>query len=225
MDRAAGCGSTTATRASRRTRSNGWFKFLDGARSAGDLYGRAIVVLAAEQYACRLVLPSTQQVTPHRWPSHNDHARKALAKLAAPPLPATLKQLEKAIEKAHGAYERAQQDARPKPAPVVESDGQTDTENPDDCDDELDELDGCAVDDAVDGDVIDPGGRSAPTGRCTQTPTRGCRAQPARERGGPGSNPRVLPRRIQFAGELDAAPERLPVSEAFPWGVGRREGP
>jgi ParB/RepB/Spo0J family partition protein len=138
------------------------FKFLDGARSAGDLYGRAIVVLAAEQYACRLVLPSTQQVTPHRWPSHNDHARKALAKLAAPHLPATLKQLEKAIAKAHGGYERAQQDARPKPAPVVESDGQA---YPDDCDDELNEPDHHPVDDAVDGDVIDPGGAVGPDGQ------------------------------------------------------------
>jgi hypothetical protein len=141
------------------------FKFLDGARSAGDLYGRAIVILAAEQYACRLVLPSAQQVTPHRWPSHNDHARKALAKLAGPHLPATLKQLEKAIAKAHGAYEHAQQDARPKPAPVVEPGDQTDPENPDDAHDELDEPDHDPVDDAVDGDVIDPGGAVGPDGQ------------------------------------------------------------
>jgi hypothetical protein len=111
------------------------------------------------------VLPSTQQVTPHRWPSHNDHARKALAKLAGPHLPATLKQLEKAIAKAHSAYEHAQQGARPKPAPVVESDGQTDPENPENRDDELDELDHDPVDDAVDGDVIDPGGAVGPDGQ------------------------------------------------------------
>jgi hypothetical protein len=144
------------------------FKFLDGARSAGDLYGRAIVVLAAEQYASRLVLPSAQQVTPHRWPSHKDHARKALAKLAGPHLPATLKQLEKAIAKAHSAYEHVQQHARPKPAPVVESGDQTDPENPDDCDielDELDEPDHDPVDDAVDDDVIDPGGAVGPDGQ------------------------------------------------------------
>jgi hypothetical protein len=140
------------------------WKFLDGARSAGDLYGRAIVVLAAEQYACRLVLPSTQQVTAHRWPSHKDHAGKALAKLAGPHLPATLKQLEKAITNAHSTYEHAQHDARPKPAPVVESDGQTDPENPDDCDDEPDEPEHDPADDAVDGDVIDPDGAIGPDG-------------------------------------------------------------
>jgi hypothetical protein len=122
-------------------------------------------VLAAEQYASRLVVPSSQQHPPMRWSSHKDHARKALAKLAGPHLPATLKQLEKAIAKAHGGYERAQQDARPKPAPVVESDGQAYPENPDDCDNELDEPDHHPVDDAVDGDVIDPGGAVGPDGQ------------------------------------------------------------
>ena len=75
-------------------------KWLDSARTAGDLYGRAIVVLAAEQYASRLVVPSTQQHPPMRWSSHKDHARKALAKLAGPHLPASLKQLEKAVARA-----------------------------------------------------------------------------------------------------------------------------
>jgi hypothetical protein len=139
------------------------WKFLDGARSAGDLYGRAIVVLAAEQYASRLVLPSTQQVSPSRWPSHKDHARKALAKLAGPHLPATLKQLEKAIEKAHGTYVRAQQHAGARPAAAVESDGLSDPKSLDDGDDELDE--GDHDDYAVDGDVVDPGGAVGPDGQ------------------------------------------------------------
>jgi hypothetical protein len=141
------------------------WNFLDRARSAGDLYGRAIVVLAAEQYACRLVLPSTQQVSAHRWPSHKDHARKALAKLAGPHLPATLKQLEQAIEKAHSACEHVRQGASPKPTPEVESDGQNDPENLDDCDDELDERGQEPVDVDVDSDVIDPGGAVGPDGQ------------------------------------------------------------
>jgi hypothetical protein len=41
-----------------------------------------------------------------RWPSHKDHVRKALAKLAAPHLPATLKQVEKAVAKAHSDHEK-----------------------------------------------------------------------------------------------------------------------
>jgi hypothetical protein len=76
------------------------WKFIDGARTAGELYGRALVVIAAEQYACRLVVPSTQRYGAKRWPSHKDHAAKALTKLAAPHLPASLKQLEKAVAKA-----------------------------------------------------------------------------------------------------------------------------
>jgi hypothetical protein len=76
------------------------WKFIDGARTAGELYGRALVVIAAEQYASRLVVPSSQQFGAKRWLSHRDHAAKALAKLAGPHLPASLKQLEKAVSKA-----------------------------------------------------------------------------------------------------------------------------
>ena len=39
--------------------------------------------------------------------SHKDHARKALAKLAGPHLPATLKQVEKAVAKAHSENQQA----------------------------------------------------------------------------------------------------------------------
>jgi hypothetical protein len=40
------------------------WKYIDGAKSAGELYGRALVVIAAEQYATRLVVPSSQRVPP-----------------------------------------------------------------------------------------------------------------------------------------------------------------
>ena len=83
------------------------WKFIDGAKTAGELYGRALVVIAAEQYASRLVVPQSQQHSPMRWSSHKDHARKALAKLAGPHLPATLKQVEKAVAKAHAEHEKA----------------------------------------------------------------------------------------------------------------------
>ena len=83
------------------------WKFIDGAKSAGELYGRALVVIAAEKYASRLVVPSSQQHSPMRWSSHKDHARKALAKLAGPHLPATLKQVEKAVVKAHSEQQNA----------------------------------------------------------------------------------------------------------------------
>jgi hypothetical protein len=83
------------------------WKWLDSAKSAGDVYGRAIVVLAAEQYASRLVVPASQQHPPMRWSSHRDHASKALAKLAGPHIPASLKQLEKAIARAKAEHEHA----------------------------------------------------------------------------------------------------------------------
>jgi hypothetical protein len=87
------------------------WKFIDGAKTAGELYGRALVVIAAEQHACRLVVPSSQQFGAKRWPSHKDHAAKALQKLAGPHLPATLKQLEKAITKARAELDEAQEQA------------------------------------------------------------------------------------------------------------------
>jgi hypothetical protein len=77
-----------------------------------ELYGRALVVIAAEQHACRLVVPSSQQFGAKRWPSQRDHAAKALQKLAGPHLAATLKQLEKAIAKAGAELHDAQEQAR-----------------------------------------------------------------------------------------------------------------
>lgn len=88
------------------------WKFIDGAKTAGELYGRALVVIAAEQHACRLVVPSSQRFGAKRWPSHKDHAAKALQKLAGPHLPATLKQLEKAIAEAGADMHDAQKHAR-----------------------------------------------------------------------------------------------------------------
>jgi hypothetical protein len=92
------------------------WKFVDGAKSAGELYGRALVVIAAEQYATRLVVPASQRMPASRWSSHKDIAAKALRKLAGPHLPASLTKLEQAVKRAHTTYdkvERAQRDAAP----------------------------------------------------------------------------------------------------------------
>jgi hypothetical protein len=45
------------------------WKFVDGAKTAGELYGRALMVIAAEQHAVRLVVPSSQRVPATRWSS------------------------------------------------------------------------------------------------------------------------------------------------------------
>jgi len=83
------------------------WKYLDGARTAGDLYGRALVVIAAERYASRRVLPSKQQFQPLTWPSHKDIALEALTKLADPHIAETLKALEKAVAKAEREHKQA----------------------------------------------------------------------------------------------------------------------
>jgi hypothetical protein len=77
------------------------WKFIDGAKTAGELYGRALVVIAAEQYASRLVVPQSHRAHPTSWSSHKDHAAKALKKLAGPHLPGSLRQLEAAVKRAH----------------------------------------------------------------------------------------------------------------------------
>jgi hypothetical protein len=89
------------------------WKFVDGAKTAGELYGRALVVIAAEQHACRLVVPQSQRMPATHWSSHKDQAAKTLAKLVGPHVPASLKKLERAIERAHRdryAAERAAQE-------------------------------------------------------------------------------------------------------------------
>ena len=66
------------------------------------------MVIAAEQYAARMVLPASQRTYRQRWGSHNDLAAKALKKLAGPHLPASLKQLEKAVAAANKHADDAQ---------------------------------------------------------------------------------------------------------------------
>jgi ParB/RepB/Spo0J family partition protein len=83
------------------------WKFIDGARTAGELYGRTLMVIAAEQHASRLVVPSSQRGPGIRWSSHKDKAAKALTKLVGPHLPASLKQLERAVTRVHAEREQA----------------------------------------------------------------------------------------------------------------------
>ena len=136
------------------------WKFIDGAKTAGELYGRALVVIAAEQYASRLVVPRSQQHPPMRWSSHKDHARKALAKLAGPHLPATLKQVEKAVAKAHAEHEQATRPCNRRPgassAAVDEAPAEPDVDVVDEPTEE--ELESEDLDEGELGDDADPDG-------------------------------------------------------------------
>jgi hypothetical protein len=91
------------------------WKFVDAAKTPGELYGRALVVIAAEQYAARLVLPASQRGHRARWGSHKQLAAKALKKLASPHLPASLTRLERAVKRAHETHAKAERAHHTRP--------------------------------------------------------------------------------------------------------------
>jgi hypothetical protein len=88
------------------------WRFVDGAKTAGALYGRALMVIAAEQHATRLVVPSSQRMPAIRWSSHKDLAAKALKKLAGSHVAVSLTKLEQAVKRVHRAYDKAEIAAR-----------------------------------------------------------------------------------------------------------------
>jgi len=124
------------------------WRYVDGARTAGELFGRGLVVAAAEQYAARLVLPASQRTYRMSWGSHKDIAAEALAKLAAPHLPASLKALERAVERAHAEHRSAIEDsADGSHAPAADDDAATEGEPSEvdaEADDEAEEGAECA---------------------------------------------------------------------------------
>ena len=80
------------------------WRFVDGAKTAGELYGRVLVVFAAQHYASQLVLPNSQRrgsVLPR---SHKDIARKAFERVTKRALPASHKQLQRALTAEARAY-------------------------------------------------------------------------------------------------------------------------
>ena len=70
------------------------------------------MVIAAEQHATRLVVPSSQRMPATRWSSHKDIAAKALRKLSGPHVPASLHKLDQAVKRAHAAYDKAETHVR-----------------------------------------------------------------------------------------------------------------
>jgi hypothetical protein len=85
----------------------GWlWRFIDGAGSAGELYGRALVVFAAQHYAQDLVLPGSQRRASVLPRSRREAARKAFERLTKAILPASHVQLQRALEREARAYER-----------------------------------------------------------------------------------------------------------------------
>jgi hypothetical protein len=90
------------------------WKFVDGAKSAGELYGRTLVVFATQHYAKQLVLAASKRRHSVLPSSHGDRARKAFERVCRSALPDTHKQLERAITREvreHAKRQRALHDA------------------------------------------------------------------------------------------------------------------
>ena len=85
------------------------WKFLDGARDAGELYGRVLVVFAAQHYASQLALPTSQRRGSALPRSRKDIARKAFERVTKPLLPASHVQLQRALEREARAHLRRQE--------------------------------------------------------------------------------------------------------------------
>jgi len=73
------------------------WRFVDGAKTAGELYGRVLVVFAAQHYASQLVLPNSQRRCSVLPRSHKDVARKAFERVTKRVLPATHVRLQRAL--------------------------------------------------------------------------------------------------------------------------------
>jgi len=88
------------------------WKFVEGAKSAGELYGRVLVVFAAQNYAHDLVLPNSKRrgsVLPH---SRKEAARKAFERVTKKVLPATHVELQRALDREARAYAKRQEELR-----------------------------------------------------------------------------------------------------------------
>jgi ParB/RepB/Spo0J family partition protein len=84
------------------------WKFVEGARSAGELYGRVLVVFAAQNYAHDLVLPTSGRrgsVLPR---SRKEAARKAFERVTKTVLPASHAELQRALDREARAYVKRQ---------------------------------------------------------------------------------------------------------------------
>ncbi|HTZ62675.1 MAG TPA: ParB/RepB/Spo0J family partition protein [Solirubrobacteraceae bacterium] len=108
------------------------WKFLDGARNAGELYGRVLVLFAAQHYVNDLVLAASQRRGSALPRSRNDIARKSFERVVKPLLPTTHVELRRALDREARAHVRSQErlaNAQP-PAEQAESASQTERRQP-----------------------------------------------------------------------------------------------
>jgi ParB/RepB/Spo0J family partition protein len=86
------------------------WKFVEGARTASELYGRVLVVFAAQNYAHDLVLPAGKRrgsVLPR---SRKEAARKAFERVTKKVLPASHVDLERALDREARSYAKRREE-------------------------------------------------------------------------------------------------------------------
>ena len=105
-------GTTKVTYAETEQAAAWLWRFIEGARSASELYGRALVVFAAEHYASQLALPASQRRGSLLPRSRKETARKAFERVVKPLLPASHTELERAIAREARAHARATEQLR-----------------------------------------------------------------------------------------------------------------
>jgi hypothetical protein len=84
------------------------WRFVDGAKTAGELYGRTLVVFAAQHHAQQLVLARSQRRGSALPRSRKDVARKAFERVTKDALPGAHTQLVRALEREARAYAKRQ---------------------------------------------------------------------------------------------------------------------
>ncbi|MEA2350423.1 MAG: hypothetical protein QOG86_1364, partial [Thermoleophilaceae bacterium] len=101
------------------------WKFVAGAKTAADIYSRALVVFAAQHYASQLVLPTSQRRGSVLPCSHKDTARKAFEQITKDVLPASYLALQRAIAAEARSYHKQADaltaSARQKPAAATKA--------------------------------------------------------------------------------------------------------
>jgi hypothetical protein len=91
-----------------RAAVNWLWRFVDAAKTPGELYGRAFVVIAAEQHAARLVLPAGQRTHPRAGARTRTSPQGRCASSPGRTSPASLSKLEQAVKRAHSAHAKAE---------------------------------------------------------------------------------------------------------------------
>ena len=115
------------------------WKFIEGAKSADELYGRVLVVFAAQHYTQNLVLPASQRrgsVLPY---TRKDTARKAFERITKNVLPASHAQLQRALEREAREYAKRQKElsASARQEPDADTDSNPDVDGGEDSAEEL----------------------------------------------------------------------------------------